>query len=103
MATRTVTNDPITKRRVQYHDDQDGYVIETKQDVQFIVDKNQQRRALTDERARWNEMAHVAEIPIVVWADLWRKGIAQDEKALRKWIDDPVNFAFKSRYGSLSK
>ncbi len=105
MATRTITSDPITKRAVRYHDVDggEGYAIETKQDVQHIIDKNLARQALIDENAKWGEFAQVAEIPVVVWADLVRKGIANDERALRKWLDDKDNFAFRTRYGSLSK
>ena len=103
MATRTVTSDPIAKRRVRYHDDGDGYVLETQQDVQHIVDKNLARQALIDENASWGEMAQVAEIPLTVWGELVRNGIANDEKALRKWLDDPDNRFFRTRPGNLSK
>lgn len=103
MAGRTLSRDPISGKVTRMHFEGDDYVIETKQDVQHIVDKNLARQALIDENARWGEMTQVAEIPVSLWAELHRKGIANDEKALRRWLDDPDNRHFRTRYGSLSK
>lgn len=82
----------------------DEYIIESKQDVTDIVERNKARMALIDEHARHGEWAQYAEIPVSVWYDyLVPQGIANDEKRLRKWLDDRDNWMFRTRPGKLSR
>ena len=69
-----------------------------------IVDYNKAERNMHDERSPWKgDMHRVASIPLVLWQELQRKGIATDNKALMKWLDDPDNMAFRTRPGRLGR
>lgn len=103
MKSRTLTADPILGKRTTMHFQGDDYIVESKEDVTDLVERNKARLALSDTRDRWGEMDQVAEIPPTVYWDLWRKGIAQDEDAFRRWLDDPENVHFRTRYGRLSR
>ena len=105
---RMISSDPVTKKAKEFHKGQDEgseYWIEEKQDVGEIIDMNKAEyasyRKATDAHAEFGD--HYARIPAVIWGDLIRKGIAQDEKRLRKWLDDRDNLLFRRRPGSLSK
>jgi hypothetical protein len=43
----------------------------------------------------------VASIPLSVYYELKRQGIADDPKALRKWLNQSENQAFRTREGTL--
>ena len=79
--------------------DEDAFTIETVQRVDPIVDLNKFQYNATDERARFGDTAHVARIPLVVWEDLRKRGIADDEKKLGAWLNDPANRCFRTRPG----
>lgn len=105
MRSRLLDFDPISKVRSMFHggDGGDEFTVEEVQDVTAVLDENKRAFNMYDERSRWNhEMNQVASIPLVVWEDLKRKGIADDEKALKKWLDDPDNRAFRTRPGRIS-
>lgn len=79
-------------------------MIEAKQDVSPIIERNKARMAATDERTRHSEWEQYAEIPTEVWyGHLVPSGIANDEKRLRKWLDNRDNLLFRTRPGRLSK
>jgi len=46
-------------------------------------------------------MARVASIPLNVYYDLKRRGIADDPKAMKKWLNDPDNRVFRTREGTV--
>jgi hypothetical protein len=46
-------------------------------------------------------MDRVASIPMGVYMELDAKGIARDEKAFARWLDDPDQRAFRTRPGRL--
>ena len=99
-------SDPIKGKVTTMHVDrsEESYVIETKQDVTDIVERNKARYALTDENAKHGEWMQYAEIPVEVWYNhLVPSGTANDEKRLRKWLDDRDNLLFRTRPGKLSK
>lgn len=43
----------------------------------------------------------VGEIPLQVWMRLKEEGIANDPKALRRWLSDPENRYFKTYEGRI--
>jgi hypothetical protein len=45
----------------------------------------------------------VARLPLHVYFELKRKGIADDKEAFAKWLDDPANSAWRTRPGRVSK
>lgn len=95
--------DPLAKSREHlYIDDSEGKIHrEFVEDVEDVIEENRARYNL--DHGRWGEWAHVAQIPASVYWDLDKKGITQDPKAFRRWLDDPDNRYFRTRPGWLSK
>ena len=76
------------------------YVVETVQETEAILDAN--KRALNSSEKKWGEnMNRVASIPLSVYYDLKRKGIADDPARLKKWLNDRDNSAFRTKGGTL--
>ena len=54
--------------------------------------------------SRWRgDMHHVARIPLFLLHELRKKGVAQDQKAFARWLDDPDNRIFRTKPGKLGK
>ena len=79
--------------------DNGEYVVETVQDVTGIAEYNKRSYNNTDKK--WNDLNKVASIPLSVYYDLKRKGIADDPVALKKWMNDSDNQVFRTRQGRL--
>ena len=76
------------------------YVVETVQETEAILNAN--KRALNGSEKKWGEnMNRVASIPLSVYYDLKRKGIADDPARLKKWLNDRDNSAFRTKGGTL--
>ena len=76
------------------------YVVETVQETDAILNAN--KRAFNGTAKGWGEnMNRVASIPLSVYYDLKRKGIADDPVLLKKWMNDSDNRAFRTRGGTL--
>jgi metal-dependent HD superfamily phosphatase/phosphodiesterase len=75
------------------------YVVETQQNVSAIVEAN--KRQYNDTPNKHGDLNKVATIPLSVYYELKRKGIADDPKALKKWINDRDNRVFRTRAGTL--
>ena len=99
--SRLMDVDPDTKTKTIFHSDgEGGFTIETQQDNTDLVELNKARYNNVDERTRFGEKAWVvASIPNHVYMDLYRKGIAQDEKKFKRWLNDPENLYFRTRPG----
>ena len=69
------------------------------QDVTGILDSNAEERKYADKRTRFGDLQRVASIPLVVYAELRRKGILKDSKAMKRWLNDPENLVFRTRPG----
>lgn len=103
---RLLDHDPLTgiTEIFDYDRATDEFVIETVQNARDVVEDARARFNAIDERAGWRGEYHrVASIPLVVWQELEAQGIANDERALRKWLDDPDNRFFRTRPGRLSR
>jgi hypothetical protein len=78
-----------------YHEQPDGaFVIETRQDVAPIIERNKALSAADDGFSPSRDVARVASIPIVVQYEwLKRYGInvfdRNDEKRVRRLLNDP--------------
>jgi hypothetical protein len=99
--SRMLDHDPETGTQTIFHSDgQGGYTIETKQDVTALLELNKARYNDVDQRARWGEKAWVAaSIPLHVYLDLKAKGIADDQKRFKAWLNDPENLYYRTRPG----
>lgn len=61
--------------------------VETAQDIDPVLRVNQRSRNALDERAPLKgDMVQYARIPQLVYYDLERRGIADDDAALDKWL-----------------
>lgn len=102
MQTRLFDADPVTGIRRLFHwDPVDRKAhIETIHDVEDILEGNKERYNGVDERAGWKgEMHRVASIPMPLFFELKKKGIVDDPKALRQWLNDSDNRLFRTRPG----
>ena len=102
--TRILDHDPINNVTSWWHDHGDGtYTVEDRQEIEPLLELNQAMRNTTKRRDRWGPGKHVAEIPLVVYYQLQRDGILDDQAALAKWLDRPENLPFRTAVGSLSR
>ena len=101
MSERLITDDALTgiKTYLEYDGTDDNAVIRKEQDVTGIVESN--RAAFDAAPKRWGDMTHVGRIPLTVYYELERKGILNDQDALRKWLNDPENAMWRVRPGTI--
>jgi len=101
MSKRLFDTDPMTGITRYWHVKDNGeYVIETVQNLD-VDQSNRRQRIEADKRTKWGDMNRVASIPLSVYYDLKRQGIADDPKALKKWLNDRDNRVFRTREGAL--
>jgi hypothetical protein len=101
MSKRFFDADPAPGITRYWHVKDNGeYVIETEQRLD-IDDSNTRQRNMTDKRTAWGDVNKVASIPLSVYYRLKREGIADDPKALKKWLNDPDNRVFRTREGTV--
>jgi hypothetical protein len=97
---RIFSHDPQNGITKYWHVKENGeYVIETVQDVTAIADAN--KRQYNDTPNKYRDVNKVASIPLPIYYELKRKGIADDPKALAKWLNDADNRVFRTRAGTL--
>lgn len=100
MQKRLFDRDPELGITKYWHVKDNGeYVVETVQDVTGIAEYNKRSYNNTDKK--WKDVNKVASIPLSVYYELKRQGIADDPKALRKWLNDSNNQVFRTRQGRL--
>lgn len=102
MKSTLITMDPLTGAQTIFHEDfaDNELVIENTQDAEPIIETNRALYNSVDERAPWKGGMHrVASLPLTVMLDLQRRGILDDQKAFRKWLNDPENRHFRTRPG----
>lgn len=81
----------------------DGFVIETVQDVEPLIEVN--KALANDTPLRWGEWDLVAQIPSVIVMELAKQGIMSpagvilDEVRMKRWLNDRDNLAFRARHG----
>jgi hypothetical protein len=85
-------------RRFFHYDDSDNcFYIETEQDMSPIIEAN--REAYNNAPDRWGEWTRVASIPLSIYYDLKKKGIADDDEAMKRWLNDYDNRFFRTKSG----
>ena len=62
--------------------------------VDPILESNQEARKEDPNFQR--DVNQVASIPMAVYMELVRKGIAYDEKEMKRWLNDPENQVFRT-------
>lgn len=102
--TRLIDEDPIRGIRHLWHDHGDGtYSTWSEQEVGPLLEANLARRNATKRRDRWGLGKHVAELPMVVYLDLQKRGILDDPQAFARWLDSDAALPFRTAVGSLSR
>jgi len=99
---KIIDHDPVTGiSHVFYYDNEtDEATITAEQNVDDVVEENKQ--LYNDAPTNWNDdWNRVAQIPMVVYWDLKRKGILDDQVALKRWLNDPENRFFRTRPGTI--
>lgn len=96
---RLIDSDPMTRQKQLAHIEHDGSLgIETKQDVEDLIERNKAEYRESDNG--WDGDFHkVASIPNAVYWDLKRKGIIDDPKAFKKWLNKRENRFFRTKPG----
>ena len=94
-------HDPKTGiSHVFYYDDMtDEATIVAEQDVSSVVELN--KKSFNETHGKFGEFSKVASLPLVVYNDLQKKGILNDEKAFKRWLNDPDNRFFRTRPGNV--
>lgn len=103
--------DPLTKTKTTFgyeesssgRESDDSIVIQTQVDVTDIVESNKRRFNEVDRHQPWGDGfgTKVASIPLTLLHELRQKGILNDQKAFKKWLNDPDNRAFRTRGGKV--
>lgn len=98
-----IDEDPVTKTKERLHIDGGGenFRLETKQNVEPVTDVAKEMRKDSDGRFNLDGQTHVASIPLVVWRELEKEGIAHDDEALKEWLNQRENRAFRTHPGRL--
>jgi hypothetical protein len=95
--------DPIRRRQTTFHfnEGDESFALVSKQDIQPVLERNHEMRrhfsSAMDPHGEWG--SYVGSIPVVIWEELERQGIAQDDKALLKWLQQPENRDLKIHPG----
>jgi hypothetical protein len=98
---RVLSFDPDTGiRELFYYDpDRDRFRIEAIQDVDDITDLNKAQHNEATDRGWKGDLNHVARIPLVLFYKLKKLGILNDQRAIKRWLNDKDNSVFRTRPG----
>lgn len=99
-------NDTKISNNFTFEEDTSGrnehsFVLSREQDVTQILKDNKEQFNESDKRDPYGHWNKVASVPMVLYYDLKAKGILGDPKALKKWLNDPDNKAFRTREGTV--
>lgn len=96
---RLLDYEPDTGDTVWFHSDADGqnYVVERVSNVEPLVEFN--KAVVNMDHPRWGDGKVVAQFPMVVYEELRKKGILNDQQAMAKWLNDRDNAAWRVRPG----
>ena len=103
MSGKLFDYDPLTKTVQWFHWDEASkgkeMIIQTQQDTTDLIESNKFEYNNHDEG--WGEGRLVARIPLSIYAQLNKQGITKDQKAFRRWLNDPDNRCFRLRGGRI--
>lgn len=96
---KVLDHDPNTGiSHVFYYDDvTDEATITAEQDVDDVIEFN--KAQYNETHGKFGEFCKVASLPLVVYHDLQKRGILNDAKAFKRWLNDPDNRFFRTRPG----
>lgn len=98
--SRPFSVDPATRLRKTFHyHDNGNFTIEEVQDYEPIIELNKFQMNDDVPTTKGESIRHVARIPMTLLMRLKSEGILDDRKRFDKWLNDPVNAAFRTRAG----
>lgn len=108
MSERLLDFDPLTgiKQYIDTDEMTGVSTIRTEQDVSGIVELNKvHQRQFSSGKDKWGDgydhRTKVASIPMSIYMRLRKEGILSDPVAFKRWLNDPDNFAFRTRPGTV--
>ena len=90
--------------KFHYDDTEERVYIHTVQDVEPILEANKRQYEVDDKRFKHETMNHVARIPLVLIEKVKREqgiDLLNDEKALKRFLNDPENKFLRTKPGKL--
>lgn len=100
--SRPFSADPEVKLRKTFHyHDNGSFTIEEVQDYEPIIELNKFQANDDVPTTRGENLRHMARIPMTLLMRLQAEGIFNDKERFEKWLDDPDNFAFRTRRGHI--
>ena len=104
---RLCDHDPLTGLTEYYYYDPDteGFSIETRQDVEAIVETNKALWNAREKHTPYGEMTRIASVPWTIILELSKQGIVSptgtilDDARYRAWLNDRDNRVFRVRPG----
>jgi len=99
MSTKKTTIDNKKNFGSQFITEDDKLVYHTKQNVQPVIDHVKNLKDNTIKPGK--DLRHVAEVPMVVYQKAIREGWANDDKAWKKWLNNPDNKVFRTWEGKV--
>ena len=85
-------------RWFDYDWETDTFGIHTEQDLEPSIEAN--KTLFNDAPTNWRGDMHlVASIPMSIYFDLKQKGIADDDAAMKRWLNSSENQVFRTRPG----
>jgi hypothetical protein len=82
---------------VDYDENTDTFRVVDEIEAQPLIDAN--KKFFNAEHGGWGDGKAVGRVPMVLWQKLKREGVLDDEKALRRWLNDSDNAGFRIRPG----
>ena len=104
MDKKILSHDDFTGVTKTFHADDNGnsFVIETGMSEAALEDIVEANKAnYNDADKGWGNGRIVASIPIHIYWDLKKRGIADDDVAMKRWLNDPENRFFRTRPGQV--
>lgn len=87
-------------RWFDYDWETDTFGIHTEQDLEPSIEANKQ--LYNEAPTNWRGDMHlVASIPMSIYFDLKQKGIADDDAAMKRWLNSSENQVFRTRPGAI--
>lgn len=90
---------PTVVSHFHYDESEKKATIVSTQDVEPILDNNKRLQNWNDGYSPSRELRRVASIPLVVVDDLIKRGIWNDKKKMRAWLNDSQNRFFRTAPG----
>ena len=98
---RVVAFDPATGSLayVDYDESTDTFRYVQEIEAEPLLDYN--RQLYNEAPDHWGDGAVAARMPLELYFDLKRQGIMDDERALKRWLNDLDNQKFRTRRGTV--